>query len=102
MAKNYSGSDLSRESKAQLSKWIREIKKVLTEKGCTNLDFHYGFHYLSGFFTSANEKIYYIASRDTRMGELRLYYRTAKDYKDYRGGFNNNLNDISDLKDCNF
>ena len=102
MSKNYSGSDLSREGKSQLSKWIREIKKVLIERGCTNLDFHYGFYCLSGFFTSSNGKIYYIASRDTRLGKLELYYRTAKDYRDYKGGFNNKLNYISDLKDCNF
>lgn len=102
MSKNYSGSDLPSESKTQLKKWINQFKKVLTEKGCTNLDFHYGFHFLSGFFTAPSGQIYYIGSNDTRDGVLRSYYRTAKSYKDYTGGCNHSLESIEKLKTVNF
>lgn len=102
MSKNYSGSDLPSESKTQLKKWINQIKKILTEKNCTNLDFHYGFHYFSGFFTAPSGQIYYISSFDIRGGGEKMYYRTAKSYKDFTGGANRSLESIEKLKTVNF
>lgn len=101
MGKNYSGSDLSREDKRMLSSNINKVKKILSEKGCTNFDFNYNFHYFSGFFTSKNGQPYYICSNDTRMG-VGLYYRKVRDYKDYCGQTNNHISNINELKGKNF
>lgn len=102
MSKNYSGSDLSKNDKSTLNSYIRKIKKILTEKGCSNFDFHYGFHYVSGFFTAKNGTMYYICSNDTRFGSFSWYYRTVKHYKDYSGGSNNHIDCIDKLKEKNF
>lgn len=101
MAKNYSGGDLSQSDKRKLSGFIREIKKILVERECTNIELCYGFHFISGFFTSKNGQIYYIGSSDTR-SDFRIYYRTAKSYKDFTGGQNISLNNILDLKTVRF
>ena len=101
MAKNYSGGDLSQSDKRKLSGFIREIKKILVERECTNIELYYGFHFISGFFTSKNGQIYYIGSSDTRF-DFKIYYRTAKSYKDFKGGQNISLNNILDLKTVRF
>lgn len=102
MAKNYSGSDLSPQDKKRLRGYISEIRKILNEKSCTNIDFSYGFHYLSGFFTAKDGQMYYIMSRDTRFGCCDIIYRTVKSYRDFTGGMNHNLNSIQELKNINF
>lgn len=86
---SYKGSDLSPEFK----RWFRKEKKRLTEilkqKGCTDIQFDYGFYYFSGFFTSQSGQIYYMCSSDVRFFPNNdYYYRTAKSYKDYTGGSN--------------
>lgn len=98
--KNYSGTDLSQQDKKKLRGWISEIKKVLTEKGCTNLDFYYGFHFIGGFFTSKDGQMFNIGTYDTRFGDFKIYYRTVKSYKDYSGGTNITYSSISELKDA--
>jgi hypothetical protein len=95
---SYKGSDLSPAFKSFYKKEIKRITKILTDKGCTNIQFNYGFYFFSGFFTTATNQIYYINSGDTRDGYRKLLYRTAKDYKDYSGGFNRWINP-EDLKD---
>lgn len=88
--KNYSGSDLSNEFKTWVRKEFNRLKKILTEKGCTNIELNYGFYYFSGFFTAPSGQIYYISCSDVRHFIYdRLLIRTAKHYKDFTGGSNN-------------
>jgi len=87
--KNYSGSDLSQEFKSFFRKEKNRLTKILTEKGCTNIDLSYGFYYFSGFFTAPSGQVYYISCSDVRHFEYEeLLIRTAKDYKDFTGGTN--------------
>lgn len=96
--KNYSGSDLSDGFKDFFRKEKRRISTKLRKLGCTNIQMSYGFYYFSGFFTSATGQVYYLCSLDTRYNDYRMFYRTAKDYKDYTGGQNVWLN----IKTLNF
>ncbi len=87
--KNYSGSDLSPEFKSWARKEFNRIKKLLTARGCTDIQLNYGFYYWSGFFTSPSGQIYYLSCSDVRHWEYnRLLIRTAQHYKDYTGGSN--------------
>jgi len=68
---------------------LAELKKV----NAVNVVFSYGHYYISGFFT-VNNQPYYFSLSDVRatfpvMGlRYPLMYRTADNYKDYRGGSN--------------
>jgi hypothetical protein len=89
MGKNYSGSDLGSDFKSFFRKEKNRISKVLTQRGCTNLEMSYGFYYFSGFFTAPSGQIYYFSCSDVRhFGYDKLLIRTAKSYKDYTGGSN--------------
>jgi hypothetical protein len=89
MGKNYSGSDLGSDFKSFFRKEKNRISKVLTQRGCTNLEMNYGFYYFSGFFTAPSGQIYYFSCSDVRhFGYNKLLIRTAKSYKDYTGGSN--------------
>ena len=91
--KNYSGSDLSQEFKSWFRKEKNRITKELTAIGCTNIELNYGFYYFSGFFTSKSGQVYYMSCSDVRHFPYGLLlYRTAKDYKDFRGGSNQYVN----------
>lgn len=88
-SKNYSGSDLSPEFKSWARKEFRRITKVLTARGCTNVQLSYGFYFWSGFFTSPTGQVYYLSCDDVRhYSNEYLLIRTAKDYRDFRGGSN--------------
>jgi hypothetical protein len=88
--KNYSGSDLSNDFKIWARKEFNRLKKILTEKNCTNIQLNYGFYYFSGFFTAPSGQIYYISCSDVRHESYnRLLIRTAKSYSDFTGGQNN-------------
>lgn len=70
-----------------------ELKKTLA----TNIVFSYGHYYISGFFT-IGEQPYYFSLSDVRHGFVfsrngapEIMYRTAKDYKDFTGGHNQNI-----------
>lgn len=71
-----------------VSVFKKEFKKELTSVGATNLQFNVGHFYISGFYTIETQ-IYYFCLDDVRWnaGDS-IYYRTAKDYKDYTGGCN--------------
>jgi hypothetical protein len=97
--KNYSGSGLTSLDRSKLRSLILKIKNILIEKDCINIEINYGFHFISGFFTSKSGQIYYIGSGDTRLNRPKMfYYRMANSYTDYLGDFNNWLNSIEDLK----
>ena len=87
--KDYSGSDLSSEFKSFYKKEINKIKKILIEKGCTNIETSCQFNYFFGFFTSKSGQIYYFSCSDVRhFGYKQILYRTATSYKDFTGGTN--------------
>lgn len=71
-----------------------EFTKLLQAKGCTNIEIGKGHFYVSGFCTSPTGQPYYFSISDVRMFSEgngiwgSLLYRTAKDYKDYTGGYN--------------
>lgn len=68
--------------------FTNELKKFLKDKGCTDIDFSRGHFYIYGFFTTADNKIYYINFGDVRwpMGsKFRMMYGLAEDYADYSG-----------------
>ena len=90
---NYSGSDLGEDFKKFFNNEKRRLKNILKEKGCTNIKIGYGFYYFSGFFTSPSGQPYYFSCSDVRhFGYTKLLIRTAKDYKDYSGGYNQYCN----------
>ena len=67
----------------------KEFKKELTSVGATNIQFNVGHFYISGFYTIGTQS-YYFCLDDVRWNSENssIYYRTAKDYKDYTGGCN--------------
>ena len=68
------------------SEFTRELKTITA----TDIVFSRGHFDVSGFFT-IDKQAYYFSISDVRCSEYRLpqlMYRTAKDYKDYRGGGN--------------
>jgi hypothetical protein len=98
---SYKGSDLSQEFKTWFRAEKKRITKVLEAKGCTNIQFDYGFYYFSGFWTSASGQIYYMSCSDVRHFPNEKYlYRTAKHYKDWTGGCNQyvNPNELENIK----
>ena len=74
------------------SEFTKELKSV----GATNIKVEAGHFYISGFFTSASGQVYYFSLSDVRVMDfvlqsgrsIELMYRTASDYKDFRGGGN--------------
>lgn len=87
--------------------FVKVFKKEFTNElktiGAKNIVFSVGHFYISGFFTTSDDKIYYFSLPDVR-GYVhakvtnpdsvwcKLMYRTAKDYKDYTGGVNRYVN----------
>ena len=68
----------------------REFAQFLKEKNCQKIEIKKGYFYLSGFFTTKNNQIYYWNIGDLRMkfGQSFMFYREAKSYKDFEGGTN--------------
>ena len=86
---NYNGNDLGDDFKVFFRGEKSRLTKILKAKGCTDIKLEYGFYYFSGFFTSESGQIYYLSSSDVRYFPYnRLLIRTARDYKDYTGGYN--------------
>lgn len=69
----------------------REFKRFLNSfYGVKKLEFSKGHFYVSGFFELDSGEIYYFSTSDVRTKFLNsLLIRTAKDFKDYKGGENN-------------
>lgn len=47
-----------------------------------------GHFYFSGFFRDVYDNVWYFSISDVRSKDFNLLIRTAKDFKDYTGGFN--------------
>lgn len=86
----------------EFAQFYRTFKKEFTCElqsiGATNIEFHRGHFYVSGFFT-VDGQAYYFSLSDVRGMDYsiknhpdscmsKLLYRTARDYKDYTGGKN--------------
>lgn len=66
-----------------------EFRKVLNQLGCTGLECRNGHFYISGYFNSADGRLWYFSLDDVRcIGRLQLLVRTAQHRKDYKGGTN--------------
>jgi len=87
--------------------FYRTFKKELTvellKRGCTNIQINKGHFYCSGFFTYPSGQVYYFSIPDVRdfneslNRDGSMLYRTAKDYKDFRGGHNQYVRFESDM-----
>lgn len=75
-----------------------EFKKLVGSLGCTNVKLSAGHFEISGFFTAPNGQVWYVTLCDVRWSNGCMYFRTAKDYKDYHGGCNikTNIDDIDE------
>ena len=80
------------------------VRRALKEADFTDIKFLNGHYYFSGFATKNNKVIYFSIS-DIRHfpptgGGADLLIRTAKDYKDFTGGYNNYSSlDIKDIQE---
>jgi hypothetical protein len=77
-----------------LRAWSKDFKKSLQEaiKGwATIAQYNIGYFYVSGFIKTNDGRYYYFATKDLRFypSSDTILFRTAKDDKDYQGGFNN-------------
>ena len=96
------GFESSSSKTPEFKHFARVFKKEFTIElksiGATDIIFSVGHFYISGFFTM-NEQAYYFSIPDVRGLDYclannpescmcQLLYRTATDYKDYRGGQN--------------
>lgn len=84
---SYKTPEFNAFSKTFRSELTNELKAV----GAKLTDFSVGHFYVSGFF-SLNGKCFYFSLCDVRgmefQSEINLLYRTAKDSKDFQGGYN--------------
>lgn len=76
--------------------FTNEFKKLVGSLGCTDVKLRAGHFEVYGFFTAPNGQVWYVNLSDVRYWGGSMYFRTAKDYKDYRGGCNINTN-IDDI-----
>jgi hypothetical protein len=75
------------------------VRKALKEADFTDIKFSNGHYYFSGFATKNNKIIYFSISDVRYFPNDDLLIRTAKDYKDYTGGYNNYSSlDIKDIQ----
>jgi hypothetical protein len=97
--KNYPASGISPAFVGYTAQIFKNLRKLLTENGCTNIQLTRSYYYWSGFFTDADGQIWYIASRDWRDAAERTYsyMRTAKSYSDFVGGPNLWVKNIYDI-----
>lgn len=93
-----SSSYATPEFKSFCRTFCNEFKKLVEGLGCTNVKLSAGHFEISGFFTASNGQVWYVALCDVRYWNGNMYFRTAKDYKDYCGGYNinTNINDIDE------
>ena len=93
-----SSSETTTEFKSFCRTFNSEFKKLAGSLGCTDVKLKAGHFYISGFFTAPNGQVWYVALNDVRWSNGQMYFRTAKDYKDYKGGdnINTNINDIEE------
>ncbi len=69
----------------------REIKKLL-KPYIKEIDVHKPNHFdVTGFFRTNNDKIFYFSVGDLRWDKEAMMIREAKDFKDYTGGRNQDI-----------
>jgi len=78
--------------------FTKEFTKELESIGATDIQIGKGHFYVSGFFTLGTQAwyfsisdvrgMYYSLAINSYSCMNKLMYRTAKDYKDYTGGYN--------------
>ena len=87
-----SSSQLTPEFSTFFKLFKKEFTKALKGIECTKIKISRGHFYINGFFTNHTGQTYYFSFSDARDCSFdhipNLMYRTAKDYKDYRGGAN--------------
>ena len=67
----------------------KEFGKFLKNNGAIDFLLSKPNHFdASGFFTMANNQIYYFRVEDLRWSKDNMLIRTAKNFKDYTGGMN--------------
>lgn len=66
----------------------KEFKEMMGKYNVQNIKISKGHFYLSGFFQTADGRIYYFSLGDVRMKPKEIMIRTAKDFDDYTGGTN--------------
>ena len=81
----------------------RDFTDLLTAANCRLTVFNKGYFYLSGFFRTDDDRLYYWSIDDVRDGNLdRILIRTAENEKDYTGGSNRWIrigeNEVNQLK----
>lgn len=75
----------------------KDFLKFLSRYFAENVSFSIGHFEISGFFTIPKQnQVYYFSLGDVRWYKS-MFVRTAKDYKDYTGGRNQNINLDSEL-----
>jgi len=89
------GFESSSEKTPEFNAFARTFKKEFTEElksiGAQKIEFHVGHFEVSGFYTIGTQ-VYYFKVNDVRFSNSpSMYYRTAKNYKDYCGGCNQNI-----------
>ena len=68
----------------------RDFTKFLKEHGCHTIEISKPNHFdVTGFFTDKKGQIWYFSFGDLRWSKGSMLIRTAKGYKDYTGGTNN-------------
>ena len=85
-----SSSGLTPEFAQFFNTFKKEFSQELKSVGATDIKFSRGHFDITGFCT-INGQVWYFSLGDVRGSEYQipnLMYRTAKDYKDYRGGSN--------------
>lgn len=76
------------------------IKELMGYYNVKEIEFNYGHLYISGFFSLDNGKIFYFSISDVRWNDPmknKLLIRTAKSFKDFRGGCNNYVDIKEDM-----
>lgn len=83
-----SSSEKTPEFKAFARTFKKEFTSELNSIGATKIEFHVGHFEVSGFYTVGTQAYYFMLSDVRFNNNVHMYYRTAKDYKDYTGGHN--------------
>jgi hypothetical protein len=87
--KNYTGKDLGQSFKTFYTKEKKRITEALMAMGCKDVTMSRQFYYISGYFTAPSGQLYYFSISDVRFFPYKqILYRTAKDYTDSTGGYN--------------
>ena len=77
-----------KESIKAYSKQKSLVKKALNQSGYESIKISNGFYYFSGFATKDGNIIYFSISDVRHSNDDKLLIRTAKDYRDFTGGYN--------------